>query len=140
MDQIDFAVECTKAVAEVKSRDIQSRYASRARSLISDLYVLGPAYVVAVAAARSSKDAVELGLRAESCREVVEGVMNAREGPEWKAYALYGAVLLYTMKKVGVVSSTSFEDVLVELKRPSSALKSREVARWIKLLAEAYFK
>ncbi|WP_193322796.1 type III-B CRISPR module-associated protein Cmr5 [Pyrobaculum calidifontis] len=140
MDEVEVAIECTKAVAEAADGDVRRRYAQRCRAFHAEIFTLGVAHVVALAAARAGAKAVEAGLRHSTCGEVVKAALAEAGGPEEKSYGLYGAVLLYAMRRRGYVKSTTLLDALGELKDPALNAAAYRAAEWLKRLAEAYFK
>ncbi|MEM4732814.1 MAG: type III-B CRISPR module-associated protein Cmr5 [Desulfurococcaceae archaeon] len=134
MSVVELAIECVKAVEK-----IGGQFRSRARRFHTDIYVLGPAYVVALAAARSSKDKVSMGLNAETCEKAMSQIISGEgDSVEKKSYAAYGAALLYILKKLGAVRESDFATVLKKL-NDDPPYEALEVANWLKLLAEAYF-
>ena len=141
MNEVTTAIECTKAIEElIDNPDIRKKYAQRARSLHTHIFSLGAAHVVSITAARSSRNAVETGLQLDDCRQVVERIKATSLGPEEKSYALYGAVLLYALRKLGYLQSTTLADALLELIGAASDTMAYRQADWLKRLAEAYFK
>lgn len=139
-EEVKLAVECTKAVEGYRDDDAKRRYAQRTRHFLSDITTLGVAHVAAIASARAGKDAVEAGLRAQTCREAVERISQMRLTVEDASYGLYGAVLLYGLKALGVVKAASLADALLELDSPMASSAAYQYALWLKTLAEAYFK
>lgn len=161
MSVVDFAIECVKAV-----ENIGEEFRRRARAFYTDIYVLGPAYVVALAAARSSAKAVSRGLcpegcqntaSVESCKEAISKALAdvGSQTDEKKSYAAYGAALLYILKRLGVIKLEGlldekaqqvddkklhviFAEVLKELNR-DPPVEAIEAAKWLKILAEAYY-
>ncbi|MEM4898268.1 MAG: CRISPR-associated protein Cmr5 [Pyrobaculum sp.] len=153
MSVVDLAIECVKAV-----ENIGEEFRRRARAFHTDIYVLGPAYVVALAAARSSEDRKQergkdkedkenkgagiykvcLGLKAESCGDAVKEILSGDGDNVKKSYAAYGAALLYILKKLGAIQENECTAVLKKL-NDDPPYEALEVANWLKLLAEAYF-
>ncbi|MEL9991501.1 MAG: CRISPR-associated protein Cmr5 [Thermoproteus sp.] len=140
MSVVDLVVECTKAVGKLEDDDLKRGYAQRARRFATDMFTLGPAYVVAVVAARSSAEAVSAGATAPTCEEVVKVVAGTKGSTEEKSYAIYGAVLLYVLKKMGLVTKTDLSDIVLELQDPLLHFRAYQAAEWVKRMAEAYFK
>nr|KJR73064.1 MAG: hypothetical protein TU35_08040 [Thermoproteus sp. AZ2] len=144
MSEVEVAVECTKAIeAHISDQadEVKKSYAQRARHFHTDIYTIGTAYVIATAAARSTAKAVELGLSAPNCEELVKGIGEFKLKSEEKAYALYGGVLLYALKRGNYISSTNLGDAILELSSAQHVtLAAYKYAEWLKKLAEAYFK
>lgn len=140
MNVVDLVVECTKAVERLENSKLKEGYAQRARRFATDMFTLGPAYVVAVVAARSKAEAVAAGATAPTCAEAVNTAVNSVRELEEKSYAAYGAVLLYVFKKLGLVTKADLGEVVLELQDPLLHLRAYQVAEWVKRMAEAYFK
>jgi hypothetical protein len=105
----------------------------------------GLLYVLTLLAARSSKSLVEYGLsESQSCRELVERLLSgvSREGGvEEISYGLYGAVVLYILKRTGAIESKTFSDLVKELlAKPALEVKARPTLEWVKRFAEAYIE
>ena len=150
---VELAIECTEAINMARARgdfgdkgdDVVDSYLQRTRRFHTDVVIGGVAHVVAIAAARSSAEVVSAGLRVEKCAEIVGYVAGAvkdgRLGREEAGYALYGAILLHGLKRVGYVYAGDFAGALRELRAGRGVnLVAYRFAEWLKRLAEAYFK
>lgn len=143
---VGIALQIAEGVAKLPDGKVKESFRARCRSLISDLYTSGAAYVLVVAAARSSAEAAEKGLSAKTADEVV-GIAGDKEryrelgleGGEDVGYAVYCASLLYALKEAGVLHAARFADAVRELQ--GNVLADRvafEFASWLKRFAEAY--
>ncbi len=138
-------VGCFEEARNAIERDeLKKKIRTRARNLATDVYYHGAAYVIALCAARSKREAIEKALSASDCKalltEIREVMKDAKD--EELSYAVYGAILVHALKSVGHFrNSKNLKDVLEEAVRASSVVdaKASLVAHWIKLLAEASF-
>ncbi len=150
MSNVEIAIECTKAIKSLveeelkknnkKPGEVAELYAQRTRRFLTDLYTLGLAHVIAISAARSSAELVEKGLTAKNCEEVARSMLSAKLEEDKASYALYGAVLLYALKRGGHIDAENFADALAAANDPALNLISYRYGEWLKRLAEAYFK
>jgi len=108
--------------------------------MITDLYVNGTAYVISMCAARSSAEAVELGLTAPRLDDLLEEVRKNSLARQEPGYAIYGAVLLYALRQLGVLENCrTLGDALRELMDNHFAdRKAYYFASWLKRFTEAY--
>jgi len=116
-------------------------FRARARSVPTDIAVHGITYALTVLAARSNYKAIEVGLTASECAEVVEKVREVLKDAdnEELSYGTYGAVVIFIMKSAGMIKSNNFEELIREtLKDPLLRLKARTVFDWVKRFSEAY--
>ncbi|MCS7111680.1 MAG: type III-B CRISPR module-associated protein Cmr5 [Ignisphaera sp.] len=124
---------------------VVKRFRARARSLPQEVFSRGLAYTLVYIAARSSRDAVERGLEEKitECRDVVNSVGELADktnmGEEELSYALYGAVILYLAKRLGIVKLNRLESIVCEaLNNVVLEVKMWPVIDWLKRVAEAY--
>jgi len=144
--QLEEVVNCIEQVTNIrlsskKGAEILKGFRTRARSIPTTLFTRGLAYTTILISSRSSSRLVELGLLKNSCEEIASEV--ARQSEEYDveklSYGLYGAVILFLLRKGGVITSTKLSDMLREVVRDSSIdSKATTVFEWIKRLAEAY--
>jgi len=128
------------------SDEAKKRFKTRARSMVSDLYSSGVAYVVSICAARSSAIAVELGLSASNPEGFIKVIENKNvaknygvSGDEECGYAIYGASILYALKVFGLLNTNKLGDAIRELLGNTLAdRKAFQFAIWLKRFAEAY--
>jgi len=137
---VNEVLECIEVLTS-EAREPPKEFRTRARSLPADLIAHGLQYLVALTAARSSKSLIEKGLKGNSCADVVKSIMEEKEFDEVKrSYGLYGGVLVYLLKRQGVIEEgvSSFRDLLEKLTDPAVEAKSAPIIEWLKRLAEAY--
>ena len=143
----ELALEAVEKICtECKDQDKLKSFKSRARSLVSDMYSSGTAYVVSVTAARSSAAAVEIGLRARSlddilrlCSDEAYSRKLGLDGSEDVGYAIYGALLLHALKEMHALSADRLSDTIRKLWGNTLAERvALRVATWLKRFAEAY--
>jgi hypothetical protein len=80
-------------------------------------------------------------LEAQSCKDVVERVLASKGSSEEISYGLYGAVLLYVLKRGRIIGSKTFNELVREaLTKPALEVKARPVLEWTKRFAEAYIE
>jgi CRISPR type III-B/RAMP module-associated protein Cmr5 len=139
------ALNCVESIASYASKDVAKGFRSRAREMPVYSFTHGLLYVLTLLAARSSKSLLEYGLsESQSCRELVERLLSrvSREGGvEEISYGLYGAVVLYILKRTGAIESKTFSDLVKELlAKPALEVKARPTLEWVKRFAEAYIE
>jgi len=143
----DLALEIVERLCALcKNDDYKRSFRARARSLITDLYVNGISYVVTICAARSSANAVELGLTSKTPDDFIRVYVNERlakkmglKKSESYGYAIYGASLLYALRMLNIIKSTKLSDAIRELMNNSLAdRKAYQFVVWLKRFAEAY--
>ncbi|MEM1635958.1 MAG: type III-B CRISPR module-associated protein Cmr5 [Thermosphaera sp.] len=138
---LDSILQCLE---EIKSRDsvsseIPSKVRARARSIPELSFTRGLAYAMVFIASKSSKDLVELGLKEQECKDIIDKIYKDNISIEEKSYAVYGAVLLFVARKLGIAKGTKFEDVVRDImKSPVLEVKMLNVLDWLKRIAEAY--
>jgi len=103
-------------------------------------FTRGLAYTIVFIASKSSKDLVETGLTAQKCEDVINKIKESKIGSEEEeSYAIYGAVLLYIAKKLGIVKGNKFEGIVYDVMRsPVVEIKMWSVLDWLKRVTEAY--
>lgn len=134
-------IECVEKISTSSSVEYRKSFRSRARGMPADLFSRGLAYMLTYAAARSSATAIEVGLTANSCEELINNVKNMKLKSEEYGYATYGALVLYSLKQANLVSRTKFSDIVKEaLTNYTLNTHAMLIAEWIKRLAEAYIE
>jgi CRISPR type III-B/RAMP module-associated protein Cmr5 len=118
---------------------------SRARDMPAELVSKGFSYVIVLTASRGDLKVVELGLTSTSCQEIVKSardrVRDRKLDIEDIGYALYGAILLFSLKKLGAIGEEKFSKLVERsLKDPILNQTAYTVMDWIKRLAEAYLE
>jgi CRISPR type III-B/RAMP module-associated protein Cmr5 len=137
------ALNCVESIASYASKDVARGFRSRAREMPVYSFTHGLLYALTLLAARSSKSLLEYGLsEPQSCRELVERLLSrASRGVEEISYGLYGAVVLYILKRTGAIESKTFSDLVKELlAKPAVEAKARPTLEWVKRFAEAYIE
>ncbi|MCC6055669.1 MAG: type III-B CRISPR module-associated protein Cmr5 [Desulfurococcaceae archaeon] len=141
-------VECIELVADLGKvkggSEIASRFRTRARSIPSVLFTNGFTYTITLLAARSSRSFIELGFR-DSCKAIVdEAVKMFNEGradKEEVSYGLYGALLVYLLRRMGATKTSNFKELVTEsIGNIALDLKAWQVIEWVKRFAEAYIE
>ena len=142
---IDTVIECIEEFTKAYERSVRCLRSlrTRARTLPSDLFSQGLAYVLTLTAARSAREFIELGLSSESCSDVIGRADDLRRklgvGDEEFGYAIYGALLAFILKKLGVVKEVTFADLVrSSISNPVRENMALEVAGWLKRMVEAY--
>jgi len=139
-------LECIKAIDDYKAKGkdaVAGGFRSRSRETPTYIYTHGLPYAITLLAARSSKSLLENGLLQDTatCRDVVERVLSMENDEKKASYGLYGALVLYIMKREGLIKSRTFSDLVKEmLQNPTIEAKSKPIFEWFKRLSEAYFK
>jgi hypothetical protein len=114
---------------------------ARARDMPAELVSKGFSYVMVLTATRGDLDVVRLGLTSTSCRDLVELVKKKGLRGDDAGYALYGALLLLSLGKSGVISGGSFADIVKSsLNDPTLNQVAYAIMDWVKRLAEAYLE
>jgi CRISPR type III-B/RAMP module-associated protein Cmr5 len=134
-------LDCIESLINGRSlrEDILKKFRARARTLPVDLYTHGLAYTLTIIAARSNKEAIEKGLTGTKCIDVIKSVENIFDDVEEKSYGIYGAIITYLLKKLGVIRSSTFKDLINEvLSNYVADLRAREILEWLKRFTEAY--
>ncbi|MEM4620986.1 MAG: type III-B CRISPR module-associated protein Cmr5 [Desulfurococcaceae archaeon] len=141
---LDLILECINQITSKcgSSTDIVKKVRSRARSIPSYSFTKGLVYSLVYIASRSSKDLVEIGLKAQKCEDVINEIIMKKEvGNEEKSYAIYGAILLYIAKELNIVNGNRFDDIICDItKSPVAEIKMWSVLDWFKRFAEAYIR
>jgi CRISPR type III-B/RAMP module-associated protein Cmr5 len=136
------ALNCVESIASYAFKDVAKGFKSRAREMPVYSFTHGLLYALTLLAARSSKSLLEYGLsESQSCRELVERLLSREGGVEEISYGLYGAVVLYILKRTGAIESKTFSDLVKELlAKPELEVKARPILEWVKRFAEAYIE
>jgi len=145
---IELTLECVENIAALSSqkecRDVVKKFRSRARETPTYAFTNGLAYVITLLAARSSRNVVEHGfMKVGSCSDIVNKVISERGAlkDEELSYGLYGAILVYIIKKADLIASNNFGELVREaLNNSTLDVKVRPVFEWIKRFAEAYIE
>lgn len=126
--------ECIDKIAELPDK-VKKEFRNRAREMPSELFTRGFAYMITLSAARSSSELIEVGLKASSCKDLVE---RLKESPKINSYALYGALVIYTLKQTGIYARDTILGVIKDsLNNLIIDQYATVVVEWIKRLAEA---
>ena len=114
---------------------------ARARDMPTELVSKGFSYVMVLTAARGDLGVVRLGLTSASCQDLVKRVKEEDLKGDDAGYALYGAVLLLSLRKSGVISGGDFADIVKSsLNDPTLNQVAYAIMDWVKRLAEAYLE
>jgi CRISPR type III-B/RAMP module-associated protein Cmr5 len=134
-------VDCFEYLSNELNDDEARALRSRARDMPAELVSKGFSYVIVLTASRGDLKIVELGLTSTSCQELVKSARDKKLGKEDIGYALYGAILLLSLKKLGAISEEKFSKLVERsLKDPILNQTAYTVMDWIKRLAEAYLE
>ncbi len=134
---VDCFEHFSRALEEGQARALRAR----ARDMPAELVSKGFSYVMVLTAARGDLDVVRLGLTSTSCRDLVELVRKKGLGGDDAGYALYGALLLLSLRKSGVISGGSFADIVKSsLNDPTLNQVAYAIMDWVKRFAEAYLE
>lgn len=127
------------------SEDMLSSFRSRAREVPTLIFMRGLPYALVYIASRSNQEVFRLGLIAENCEDLSSKILDYVEKKglgdkaEKTGYVIYGALLAFAMKKVGIVGVGDFEFLMKSvIDNPLASAKANIVADWIKRFAEAY--
>jgi CRISPR type III-B/RAMP module-associated protein Cmr5 len=146
---LDLALECVNALRKVygAERDVPGKFRTRCRQLIESIYYSGLAYTLAYAASKAGDAALEQALADPRPESIALWVKDKVREAEDASYALYGAFLLASLKRMGVpevANAKTFLDVLANLNRSPTAAAAEEkalrLAEWLKRLAEGLFE
>jgi hypothetical protein len=107
----------------------------------AELVSKGFSYVMVLTAARGDLGVVRLGLTSASCQDLVKRVKEEDLKGDDAGYALYGAMLLLSLRKSGVISGGDFADIVKSsLNDPTLNQVAYAIMDWVKRLAEAYLE
>lgn len=139
----EITLEIVEKICKSTRDEIKRRFRSRTRDLLSNIYSNGVAHTISICAARSSAEAVEIGLSSSKVDDLVRMCKDAHKigikGDEELGYALYGASILYVLKTLGIVNANNLREAIKELLGNSLAdKKAFQVGIWLKRFAEAY--
>lgn len=130
-----------------KDRELKRSLRSRARDLPSELFSKGLAYTLAYTSSRGSLRIIELGLKADSCDQLLSAIKNTMGSESSKlsetmfGYSVYGALLLLSLKKAGVIKGSKLSEVIREaMAKPEVEVVVQAHAEWIKRFVEAYIE
>jgi len=122
-----------------KDRGKAKALRTRAREMPAELISKGFSYVLVLCASRGKLNAVESGLKYDSCQKLLEVIKDLSD--EKAGYSLYGAILLMSLKKIGAINETRFSEVIKNsLDNPILDSTAYSLMDWIKRLAEAYIE
>jgi CRISPR type III-B/RAMP module-associated protein Cmr5 len=134
-------VDCFEYLSNELNDDEARTLRSRARDMPAELVSKGFSYVIVLTASRGDLKVVELGLTSTSCQELVKSAKDRKLDKEDIGYALYGAILLLSLKKLGAIGEEKFSKLVERsLKDPILNQTAYTVMDWIKRLAEAYLE
>jgi CRISPR type III-B/RAMP module-associated protein Cmr5 len=140
---ISTLVDCFEYLSNKLNDDEAATLRSRARDMPAELVSKGFSYVIVLTASRGDLKIVELGLTSTSCQELVKSARDKKLDKEdiRIGYSLYGAILLLSLKKLGVIGEEKFSKLVERsLKDPILNQTAYTVMDWIKRLAEAYLE
>ena len=141
-DEVALSLSCVETLINLKpDTDVLKSFRARARSIPADMSVHGFTYILALLAARSSREALEQGLRLDNCEELAEAIIRSKDlSSEKKGYGLYGAMILHILKRLNVVRDVDkFGDLIIKVADdPIVELKAKIVMEWLKRFSEAY--
>jgi CRISPR type III-B/RAMP module-associated protein Cmr5 len=134
-------VDCFEYLSNELKDDEARTLRSRARDMPAELVSKGFSYVIVLTASRGDLEVVERGLTSTSCQELVKSARDRKLSKEDIGYALYGAILLLSLKKLGAIGEEKFSKLVERsLKDPILNQTAYTVMDWIKRLAEAYLE
>lgn len=114
-------------------------FRARAREMPSLMFTNGFAYAITYIAARSSSNAIDIGLTKNNHAEIIQEIFKSNKHDNEEAgYALYGALLALALKTTGLVKESSFPELVRSfLNNPVLEISALAIADWIKRFAEA---
>jgi|YelNatPaOPRAMG01_1025707.scaffolds.fasta_scaffold12207_8 CRISPR type III-B/RAMP module-associated protein Cmr5 len=132
-------VDCFEFLSKNLSKEVAKSLRARARDMYTDLVSKGLSYVLILCASRGDLSVVESGLRGSSCQDLLNLVKDLKS--EDAGYALYGAILLMSMKRMGLLDGTKLSEVIKNtLDNPMLDSIAYNLMDWVKRLAEAYLE
>ncbi|MEM2590427.1 MAG: type III-B CRISPR module-associated protein Cmr5 [Zestosphaera sp.] len=143
-DVVKTIVDCVNNfVMEFAEAKVLSSFRKRARETPTLVFSRGLAYAMVYLASRSNEKAFKIGLNARECtdlsKSIGEYIRGKKLSEEESGYVLYGALLAFAMKVYGIVSASTFEELIKSvLKSPIASARTHELIDWIKRFAEAY--
>lgn len=146
---IELVLECINVVVSSygSSKEVVKKIRTRARSIPEEAFIKGLVYALTFTASKSGKSVIEIGLKATKCEDIINTIKDivnkstdSKPSEEELSYGIYGAILLYIAKSVGIIKGDKFEQVIHEmLEKPAVVeLKMWNVLDWLKRIAEAY--
>lgn len=129
-------------INEKVDKDVLRSFRARARSIPSDMFMHGFIYTITLLAARSSRSILEKGLKEVDCKNIVKEISSLKGvGSDERGYGLYGAMILYILKRLNALKSETFNDLIREASGNSVIeFKTRIVLEWLKRFSEAYIE
>jgi len=146
---VDLIVSCVEKTSSEtldknpeNDKKLKKSLRSRARELPSELFSRGLAYVLAYISSRGSLRIIEAGLKADSCDQMLNTIKDSGKLSDTVfGYSVYGAILLLSLKKAGVVRGNKLSEVIREaMARPEVEIAAQAYAEWIKRFVEAYIE
>jgi len=140
---VKYCLSCIEALINEKvDKDVLRSFRARARSIPSDMFMHGFIYTITLLAARSSRSILEKGLKEVDCKNIVKEISSLKElGYDARGYGLYGAMILYILKRLNALKSETFNDLIREASgNPVIEFKTRIVLEWLKRFSEAYIE
>lgn len=140
---VKYSLSCIEALINEKvDKDVLRSFRARARSIPSDMFMHGFIYTMTLLAARSSRSILEKGLKEIDCKNIVKEISSLKGvGSDERGYGLYGAMILYILKRLNALKSETFNDLIREASgNPVIEFKTRIVLEWLKRFSEAYIE
>jgi CRISPR type III-B/RAMP module-associated protein Cmr5 len=146
---VDLIVSCVEKTSSEtldknpeNDKKLKKSLRSRARELPSELFSRGLAYVLAYISSRGSLRIIEAGLKADRCDQMLNTIKDSGKLSETEfGYSVYGAILLLSLKKAGVVRGNKLSEVIREaMAKPEVEIAAQAYAEWIKRFVEAYIE
>jgi len=140
---VKYSLSCIEALINEKvDKDVLRSFRARARSIPSDMFMHGFIYIMTLLAARSSRSILEKGLKEVDCKNIIKEISGLKElGHDERGYGLYGAMILYILKRLNALKSETFNDLIREASgNPVIEFKTRIVLEWLKRFSEAYIE
>lgn len=139
---VDLTFTCVKHVIQKEGMksDAVKGLRSRARDIPTMIFTQGLAYTLTFIASRSSSKVFEKALESKNCEELTSGIKELRLSGEKIGYAIYGGMLTYIMKDLGLVNTCMNLKDLVDLaiRDPTLEVRVWPIVEWLKRVVEAY--
>lgn len=146
---VELVLECINAVVSNygSSKGVVEKIRTRARSIPEEAFTKGLAYALIFTASKSGKSIMEIGLKVTKCEEIINTIKDmvnkrtdTKPSEEELSYGIYGAILLYIARSMGIIKGDKFEQVIYDvLEKPAVIeLKMWNVLDWLKRITEAY--
>ncbi len=141
-------LDCIESIIKNISKDNETikSFRTRARDIPLYLFMRGPTYTMVYIAARSNVYILNKAFKASNCEELIMSVIGRdqkfmRMGSDKKGYALYGAVVIYVLKRLNLIKAGSFTELINEtLNNPALYSYLSAISEWIKRFAEGYIE